>query len=405
VELPPEPHLEPASKPPSSLKEVVAAKPKRSKLPKKEAKSPDEFAEPVKTDAALETSQVPAEQADEEAAELARSLLDMMSSGGSAQPQERALAADTLLRLTPRIPVKTLVSVAERLAVMDNPPQLLVAKMIRDPRAEVAAPLLERCMHITDNDLLMAASEGDPSKLRMIARRRALSPALTDKLIANGDPSVLLTLARNPGASLSHDAYYLLAEHAEHHHGLLAPLTTRADLPAPVAFELFWLVPPELRRFIFSRFLTDSENLNKILKITMAMQNAGAPPLEETEALFPDKDLVEAAIDLAVEGKLEDAAARMAEIGGICKENAERILSDADGEPVAVLFKALGYPRGRVAVTLGRLKEPGCGLLRDDRPTDELQSIFDTLSFNKARILLTYWDWYAQKSGPYAPRS
>ena len=405
VELPPEPHLEPASKPPSSLKEVVAAKPKRGRLPKKEAKSPDEFAEPVKTDAALETSQVPAEQADEEAAELARSLLDMMSSGGSAQPQERALAADTLLRLTPRIPVKTLVSVAERLAVMDNPPQLLVAKMIRDPRAEVAAPLLERCMHITDNDLLMAASEGDPSKLRMIARRRALSPALTDKLIANGDPSVLLTLARNPGASLSHDAYYLLAEHAEHHHGLLAPLTTRADLPAPVAFELFWLVPPELRRFIFSRFLTDSENLNKILKITMAMQNAGAPTLEETEAQFPDKDLVEAAIDLAVEGKLEDAAARMAEIGGICKENAERILSDADGEPVAVLFKALGYPRGRVAVTLGRLKEPGCGLIRDDRPTDELQSIFDTLSFNKARILLTYWDWYAQKSGPYAPRS
>jgi hypothetical protein len=244
VELPPEPHLEPASKPPSSLKEVVAAKPKRGRLPKKEAKSPDEFAEPVKTDAALETSRFPPNRPMKKLAELARSLLDMMSSGGSAQPQERALAADTLLRLTPRIPVKTLVSVAERLAVMDNPPQLLVAKMIRDPRAEVAAPLLERCMHITDNDLLMAVSEGDPSKLRMIARRRALSPALTDKLIANGDPSVLLTLARNPGASLSHDAYYLLAEHAEHHHGLLAPLTTRADLPAPVAFELFWLVPP-----------------------------------------------------------------------------------------------------------------------------------------------------------------
>jgi len=405
VELPSEPSPEPATKPPSSLKEVVAAKPKRGRLPKKETKSPDEFAEPVKTDPALETRQVPAEQADDEAAELARSLLDMMSSGGSAQPQERALAADTLLRLTPRIPVKTLVSVVERLAVMDNPPQLLVAKMIRDPRAEVAAPLLERCMHITDNDLLMAASESDPSKLRMIARRRALSPALTDKLIANGDPSVLLTLVRNPGASLSHDAYYLLAEHAEHHHGLLAPLTTRADLPAPVAFELFWLVPPELRRFIFSRFLTDSENLNKILKITMAMQNAGASQLEDAETQFPDKDLVEAAIDLAVDGKLEEAAGRLAEIGGICKENAERILSDADGEPIAVLFKALGYPRGRVAVAIGRLKQPGCGLLRGDRPTDELQSIFDTLSFNKARILLTYWDWYAQKSGPYAPRS
>lgn len=391
--------------PPTSLKEVVAAKPRRSKPPKKEASPLDVFAGSASTEAVLAASQAPAAETDEDAGELARSLLDMMSSGGSALPQERALAADTLLRLTPRIPTKTLVSVVERLAMMDNPPQLLVAKLIRDPRAEVAAPLLERCMHITDQDLMNATSDGDPAKLRMIARRRSLSPALTDKLIAHGDPSVLLTLARNPGASLSHDAYYRLAEHAEHHHGLLAPLTTRADLPAPVAFELFWLVPPELRRFIFSRFLTDSENLNKILKITLAMQNDGSTLPEESETQFPDKELVETAIDLAVAGKLEEAAERLAEIGGICKENAARILSDGDGEPLAVLFKALGYPRGRLAVTLSRLKQPDCGLLREDRHTEELQSIFDTLSFNKARILLTYWDWYAQKSGPYAPHN
>ncbi len=406
VELLPEPPSEPAAEAaPSSLKEVMAAKPRRRRPPKKDAGPPDVFAEFAKTEGAHAARQAPAAETDEDAGELARSLLDMMSSGGSALPQERALAADTLLRLTPRIPTKTLVSVVERLSVMDNPPQLLVAKLIRDPRAEVAAPLLERCMHITDQDLLNTASDGDPTKLRMIARRRALSPALTDELIANGDPSVLLTLARNPGASLSHDAYYRLAEHAEHHHGLLAPLTTRADLPAPVAFELFWLVPPELRRFIFSRFLTDSENLNKILKITLAMQNDGSALPEDPEAQFPDKELVEMAIDLAIEGKLEEAAERLAEIGGICKANAERILSDADGEPIAVLFKALGYPRGRLAVTLGRLKQPDCGLIREDRHTEDLQGIFDTLSFNKARILLTYWDWYAQKSGPYAPRN
>ncbi len=395
----------PAEAPPSSLKEVVAAKSKRSRPSKKAASPAEAVAEPAGAEAVRAGRQVLATETDEDAGELARSLLDMMSSGGSALPQERALAADTLLRLTPRIPTKTLVSVVERLAVMDNPPQLLVAKLIRDPRAEVAAPLLERCMHISDQDLLNATSDGDPAKLRMIARRRALSPALTDKLIAHGDPSVLLTLARNPGAMLSHDAYYRLAEYAEHHHGLLAPLTTRADLPAPVAFELFWLVPAELRRFIFSRFLTDSENLNKILKITLAMQNDASTLPEESEAQFPDKELVEMAIDLAVEGKLEEAAERLAEIGGICKENAQRILSDTDGEPLAVLLKALGYPRGRLAMTLGRLKQPDCGLLRADRHTEDLQSIFDTLSFNKARILLTYWDWYAQKSGPYAPRN
>ncbi|MGQ0484371.1 MAG: DUF2336 domain-containing protein [Hyphomicrobiales bacterium] len=405
VELPREPPRDPSAEArPASLREIVAAKSRRSRPPKKEPSPPDIFADAAEPETALAAKQALATETDEDAGELARSLLDMMSSGGSVLPQERALAADTLLRLTPRIPTKTLVAVVERLAVMDNPPQLLLAKLIRDPCAEVAAALLERCMHITDHDLMNAISDGDPVKLRMIARRRSLSPALTDKLIAHGDPSVLLTLARNPGALLSHDAYYRLAEYAEHHHGLLAPLATRADLPAPVAFELFWLVPAELRRFIFSRFLTDSENLNKILKITLAMQNDASTLPEESEVQFPDKELVEMAIDLAVEGKLEEAAERLAEIGGICKKNAERILSDADGEPLAVLFKALGYPRGRLAMTLGRLKQPDCGLLREDRNTEDLQNIFDTLSFNKARILLTYWDWYAQKSGPYAPR-
>ena len=48
---------------------------------------------------------------------------------------------------------------------------------------------------------------------------------------------------------------------------------------------------------------------------------------------------------------------------------------------------------------------PACAL-RQDRKVEELQSLFDTLSFNKARVLLTYWDWAVSQSGPYelAPR-
>ena len=346
------------------------------------------------------------EEADEDAGNLARSLLEMMSAAaGTAQPQERALAADTLLRLVHRIPVKQMLNLVERLVLMDAPPQLIVARLIRDPRPEVAGPLLERCMHITDLDLIGATDGTDTSKQRMIARRRIISPALSDHLIGLGDPSVLLTLIRNPGASLSHTAFYRLAEQASRHHSLLAPLSTRSDLPAPVAFELFWLLPAELRRFIISRFLTDSETLNKILKITMAMQSgaeAGAP-LED--AKFPSKDLIEKVVDLAVKGKLEKAAELLAGIGGICSENALRIISDRDGEPIAVVLKAMGYPRGRFAGTVERLKHSDCAILRSERNTAELQNIFDTLSFNKARILLTYWDWAAQKSGPYAPQN
>lgn len=385
---------------PENIPESIADKlgPSAALLLKQAEAVLDPFSNTEKEATRLPPKPVETLDAHPDSGELALSLLDMMSGGAaSGLPQERALAADTLLRMIPRVPVKPLIRVVERIAIMETPPSLLVAKLIRDPRAEVVAPLLERCMHITDQDLISAASEGDATKRRMIARRRVLSPVLADHLISIGDPSTILTLIRNPGAGFSHDAFFRLADHASQHHALLAPLTTRADLPAPVAFELFWFVPPELRRFIFSRFLTDSETLSKILKITLGAQEGG-------ETKFPPKEILESVIDQAAAGKTDEAAQVLADIGGVCQETALRILTDPNGEPVTVILKALGYSRGKFAESMERFRHPSCQLMRADRNIAELESLFDTLSFNKARILLTYWDWFVQKSGPYAPQ-
>lgn len=376
-----------------------------SALLRKTGEEPDLFA---KAAASLARSPKPEETAgaDDETGELALRLLDMMSgTAGNALPQERALAADTLLRILPRIPVKQLLTVVERVAIMHAPPPLLVAKLIRDPRPEVVAPLLERCMHITDQDLMAAASEGDIAKQRMIARRRVLSPMLADHLIGLGDPSVVLTMIRNPGASFSHDAFYDLAGMASKHHALLAPLTTRADLPPPVAFELFWYVPQELRRFILSRFLTDSENLNKILRITLSTHQGPEGEAPAPDEKFPDRELVDAAVGHAAAYRLDEAARALSDIGGISIDTAMRILADREGEPLTVLLKALGYARGKFAETMDSLRKSEAGILRSDRVIDELQSLFDSLSFNKARILVTYWDWFVRQAGPYAPRN
>ena len=52
---------------------------------------------------------------------------------------------------------------------------------------------------------------------------------------------------------------------------------------------------------------------------------------------------------------------------------------------------------------LKRMSEPELPIISRLRDLDDLQSIFETMSFTKARILLTYWDWAQCKSGPYAP--
>ncbi len=369
---------------------------------------PAKIAEMMSVDAA-QTAEIPPVEASkietlivpegQDMGELARSLLDMMAAGNaSGLPQERALAADTLLRLVPRLELKPLVMLAERLAMMDSPPHLLVAKLIRDPRVEVAGPLLEDCSQITDRDLETVVAEGEPAKLRMIARRRNLGRAISDVLIKSGEPSVVLTLVRNMEAEISHAGYQSLLVLAENHDELLAPIATRQDLGAQFAFELFWLAPAQLRRFILTRFLTDSETLTKILKITMATKLD-----EEGEAEPLNQHILLEGLERAARGHLEVAAEELSGTMQLSTATIQRVLSDLQGDALVVMLKAAGYPRSAVTGLLKRMQDADLPLVARDRDISELQTLFETLSFNKARILLTYWDWAQSKTGPYAP--
>ncbi len=332
--------------------------------------------------------------------ELARSLLDMMlSNSNSGLPQERALAADALLKLIPRVPLAALVAIVNRVSIMESPPHMLVSQLILDPRIEVSGPLLENCGHISEQILARVVATGQANLLRLIARRRVISTALSDQLIACGDTPVILTMVRNNGVSFSHQSFLRLADHARRHPSVLAPLATRPDLPSPIAFELFWSVPAELRRYLLSRFLTDSEMLTKILKITQAMQVGEA----SGDTAVKERQGADAVISRLRNGKLDDAASILGEMADIQAETAARIIADRQGEPLAVVLKALGINRAKFAEIIELLKQPDCGIIDGDRSTSELQGVFDSLSFNKARVLLTYWDWAMMKSGPYAP--
>lgn len=384
---------------------VVAKTPAAPRLPVAPVAQPRQVARapiPVAPDPrpAQEVPQAILDMNDEDVAEFSRSLLDMMAAGaGAGQPQERALAADTLLRILPRLPMRSAIVLADRLSIMDSPPHLLINKLLRDERIEVAGPLLENCMQITDQDLLAVMEEIDVKKQRMIARRRKLSRSISDRLITGMDASVLLTLVRNAGAEISHKGFLMLTERASEDHELLAPLCTRADLPPPQAFELFWAAPAQLRRYLLNRFLTDSETLTKILKITMATQGGD----DASTQSFPNANRTKTAIEALAAGKLEVASFTLADIAQISGAAVTRIIDDSAGDSFAVLLKATGFPRADVLEAFEILQRCEGAFVSVHRNLEELASLFDTLSFNKARILLTYWDWAAQKSGPYAP--
>jgi len=310
----------------------------------------------------------------------AHALLDIMAipTEGSL-PQERALANDTLLRLIPRMPLKSLRHLADRVCLMEAPSQMLVRRLINDPRIEVSGPLLEHAMTVDDSDLITVAHGRNPAKLKLMARRRLISPALAEALIQSNDVETLVNLVRNQGASFSIESMWHLTRFAAAHPVLQAPLVTRQDTPSPIAFQLFWRLPSELRRYVLSRFLTDSETITRIL--TMNRENDG-------------KDRKQA--DLSLLAKLAEADSReageiYARLTHVSAEAGARIADDAGGEALTVALKAAGLTRAQFADVV------------EKRPDAEaLKAIFETLSFNKARVLLTYWDWAARRTGPYA---
>lgn len=370
--------------------EPETAKPKRSLLRKNKVDAfalvPDQLASATRPKVEINTP-----EQDAEAAELARSLLDMMAASSSGgQPQERALAADTLLRMIPRLPTRAKVVLAERLCIMEAPPPFLISKLIGDPEQSVAAPLLEDCSNIPDEDLFQTIESGDVAKRRMMARRRKISRPIAESLAKTGDESVVLTLVRNQGAEIPQEGFDAIAKMVPNNPDLLAPLCTRQDLPVHFAFELFWLAPAQLRRYLLSRFLTDSEMLTKILKITMDTNGEEQPPSVDVEA-----------IKSALLNVESDRAEFFAEATKINIATAEKILADDQGEPLMAMIKVAGLPRSQLQEILPNFVQGDHPLIDPDRNLEEVQAVFDQLSFNKARILLTYWDWATLRTGPY----
>lgn len=331
-----------------------------------------------------------------EQTELARSLIDMMSGAGAggSQPHERALAADTLLRMLPRLSQSIRVVLSQRLSMMDTPPSILVSRLLVDPDVAVSGPLLEDCMQIADENFFPLIAQRNQEQLRLIARRRRLSRAVTEAVIAVGDASVLLTLVRNAAAEIPQEGFMALARVASENSELLAPLCIRQDLPIHTAFELFWSAPVQLRRYLLTRFLTDTETLTRILRITMKGEEGGTTDISVED--------VGAGLLLALDGKTAEAATMVAAAVKVAPATITRIFADTSGEAMMALLKVAGISRAQLETNLPNLATGDHALIDPNRNYEELQAVFDQLSYTKARILLTYWDWASNHSGPYA---
>ena len=165
-------------------------------------------------------------------------------------------------------------------------------------------------------------------------------------------------------------------------------------MPIHTAFELFWSAPVQLRRYLLTRFLTDSENLTRILRITMKGEEGGSSSISVED--------VGVGLQLALAGQTDEGATKVAAAVKVAPATINRIFADTSGEAMMALLKVAGISRAQLETNLPNLASGDHVLINPGRNFEELQAVFDQLSYTKARILITYWDWASNQSGPYA---
>ena len=329
-------------------------------------------------------------------AKAGRDLVSIMIlPSGQAQPQERFFAGDTLLGILPHLPASDLVSLTRTVSRLDVVSERLRTYLVTHPDKDISCRMLKDAHYISDVDLLSLMPTASEQQMRLIARRRLLNVVVCDAIIETGNSAAILELLRNAESQLSSSAFVKLMQVIRGSADLEAAMCNRTDLPQAIGLQLFWQVGQNLRRYILSRFLAEAAALGRVMstgmKVDVIPAFGGHASHEDIETLISQ-----------VEDGDPEAAATLSRCCRIAPETAKQIVNDTGGEPLVVAFKCLAQSRLVMAQALQRWLESGKCPINGDNRLVELHAQFDGMSFNKARMLLAYWDWAARKAGPFA---
>jgi len=161
-----------------------------------------------------------------------RRVSDMFLSEQKRVDSSYILSFDVVLFVLSRsIETAARAALAERVADAANPLPELLKSFALDREVEVAAPVLERSLHLDEATLVHAAEIGGMHHLKAIARRPELSEAITDVIVKRGDDEVVEAVAGNEGARFSAGGFDSLFQRAQRSEGVFAAVSDRQDIP------------------------------------------------------------------------------------------------------------------------------------------------------------------------------
>jgi uncharacterized protein (DUF2336 family) len=333
----------------------------------------------------------------ERRAQMLQKITDLFLNGaGQFNEDHVSLFDDVFGRLINEIETKARSELSNRLAPVGNAPLRVVRRLAKDDDISVAGPILQHSGRLADSDLMHIAKTKSQAHLLAISGRRGIAEPVTDVLVLRGDQAVARSVAENPGARLSEDAFSALIKRAEQDAALAEKVGTRADIPPQKFRELVLRATAVVQQRLLASARPDiqSEIQQVLAKVS---GEVGARPIvrdysaaqRRIAVMRREERLNEAQIqEFARGGRVEELVAALAQLCAVPIEVVDRLMGGDRIDPILILGKSAGWVWPTVKAVI--MARPGSGDA-SSQGLDDAFANFERLSPATAQRVMRFW--------------
>jgi len=236
---------------------------------------------------------------------------------------------------------------AERLALVVQAPSRLMSTLALDDIVEIAAPVLAHAEQLSDDVLIQTAHTKSQGHLLAISKRKFLSHALTDVLVARGNDDVIESTIKNPGAEFSERGYEKLISRVDGNDELTTSLGQR-PIPRHHYLRLVARASASVRARLEREHAGSADDVTSAVeKIRRKASEAKSPETMKAhslvESLHRDGRLNEAQVAaFADSGRVDEMTASIALMTNVPILTVENMMIESQAEGFLVLAKIAG---------------------------------------------------------------
>jgi uncharacterized protein (DUF2336 family) len=271
---------------------------------------------------------------------------------GSYSEDEIWTFGEIIGRLAEEIEANARARLASKLAPSRNAPFEVVKRLASDYSIDVAGPILRQSPRLDVKTLVSCAQSRSQQHLLAISERKSIPEAVTDVLVVRGSREVVTSVAANDGAAISSSGYLHLLRRSETDSILAESVGLRKDIPRHLFHQLISKASDEVRKKLAGERPDMEPHIQTVVVDVAGAVHARFGPaskdyftakkavakLHERGELTEDK-----VFEFAHSLKFNETAVAMSLLCDLPTDIVERTLIDKDREPVLILAKARDF--------------------------------------------------------------